>query len=156
MPATELGHIISPLFRFSGLFLGPFYTKKVKMWISTVFYTVTCLQIGVYKKLFSLSIVVFVEPTSSKLIVMLKGKSKWHKQPSNIHITALRFLKPLKNIVACLFTLLLYWLGMIPFSGLSRFSGPFDVDGPSSLNRDTTVLGISLTFAKITGNIMFA
>ena len=25
MPATELGHIISPLFRFSGLFFGPFY-----------------------------------------------------------------------------------------------------------------------------------
>ena len=29
---------------------------------------------------------------------------------------------------------------MIPFSGLSRFSGLFDGDGPSPLNRDTTVL----------------
>ena len=28
MPATELGHIISPLFRFSGLFFGPFLYKK--------------------------------------------------------------------------------------------------------------------------------
>ena len=28
---------------------------------------------------------------------------------------------------------------MIPFSGLSRFSGLFDGDGPSPLNRDTTV-----------------
>ena len=110
------------------------------MWSSTVVYTVTCLQIGVHKQLFSLPIVVFVEPISFTLIVMLKGKSKCHKQPSNIHISALRILKTLENIVACLFTLLLYWLGMIPFSGLSRFSGPFDVDGPSPLNRDTTVI----------------
>ena len=29
---------------------------------------------------------------------------------------------------------------MIPFSGLSRFSGLFDGDGPSPLNRDTTVI----------------
>ena len=29
---------------------------------------------------------------------------------------------------------------MIPFSGLSRFSGLFDGDGPSPQNRDTTVL----------------
>ena len=29
---------------------------------------------------------------------------------------------------------------MIPFSGLSRFSGHFGSDGPSPLNRDTTVL----------------
>ena len=29
---------------------------------------------------------------------------------------------------------------MIPFSGLSRFSGHFGGDGPSPLNRDTTVL----------------
>ena len=28
---------------------------------------------------------------------------------------------------------------MIPFSGLSRFSGLFNGDGPSPLNRDTTV-----------------
>ena len=28
---------------------------------------------------------------------------------------------------------------MIPFSGLSRFSGHFGGDGPSPLNRDTTV-----------------
>ena len=28
---------------------------------------------------------------------------------------------------------------MIPFSGLSRFSGLFDGDGPTPLNRDTTV-----------------
>ena len=88
MPAMELGHIIGPLFRFSGLFLGPFYTKK--MWISTV-YTVTCLQIGVHKQLFSLPIVVFVEPISFILVVMLKSKSKCHKEPSNIHISTLRF-----------------------------------------------------------------
>ena len=30
--------------------------------------------------------------------------------------------------------------GMILFSGLSRFSGHFGGDGPSPLNRDTTVL----------------
>ena len=31
MPATELGRIISPLFRFSGLFFGPFlYIKRHK------------------------------------------------------------------------------------------------------------------------------
>ena len=29
---------------------------------------------------------------------------------------------------------------MIPLSGLSRFSGLFDSDGPSPLNRDTTVV----------------
>ena len=28
---------------------------------------------------------------------------------------------------------------MILFSGLSRFSEPFDIDGRSPLNRDTTV-----------------
>ena len=33
---------------------------------------------------------------------------------------------------------------MILFSGLSRFSGPFDVDGPSPLNRDTNVLFLTL------------
>ena len=32
---------------------------------------------------------------------------------------------------------------MIPFSGLSRFSGLFDGDRPSPLNRDTTVVGFS-------------
>ena len=30
-------------------------------------------------------------------------------------------------------------MSMIPFSGLSRFSGHFGCDGPSPLNRDTTV-----------------
>ena len=30
---------------------------------------------------------------------------------------------------------------MIPFSGLSRFSGLFGGDGPCPLNRDTTVVG---------------
>ena len=29
---------------------------------------------------------------------------------------------------------------MIPFSGLSRFSGHFGCDGPSPVNRDTTVV----------------
>ena len=52
-------------------------------------------------------------------------------------------------LVACLLILLLYKLlihfnvhhiGMIPFSGLSRFSGHFGGDEPSPLNRDTTVL----------------
>ena len=54
-------------------------------------------------------------------------------------------------LVACLLILLLYKLlihfnvhvhqiGMIPFSGLSRFSGHFGGDGPSPLNRDTTVV----------------
>ena len=33
---------------------------------------------------------------------------------------------------------------MIPFSGLSRFSGHFGGDGPSPLNRDTTVIIISV------------
>ena len=33
---------------------------------------------------------------------------------------------------------------MIPFSGLSRFSGHFGGDGPSPLNRDTTVLTMLL------------
>ena len=53
-------------------------------------------------------------------------------------------------LVACLLILLLYKLlihfnvhvhqiRMIPFSGLSRFSGHFGGDGPSPLNRDTTV-----------------
>ena len=32
--------------------------------------------------------------------------------------------------------------GMIPFSGLSRFSGHFVADGPSPLNRDTTVAAL--------------
>ena len=56
----------------------------------------------------------------------------------------------LNILVACLFILLLYkiWIlfsvnvhqiGMIPFSVLSRFSGHFGGDGPSLLNRDTTV-----------------
>ena len=121
------------------------------MWISTV----VCLQIGVYKQLLSLPILI-VEPVSSTLIVMLKGKSKCHKQPSNIHITsALRFLKTLKNIVACLFTLLLYWLGMVPFSGLSRFSGHFGCDGPSPLNRDTTVLLSEAKQPLACGDILF-
>ena len=55
------------------------------------------------------------------------------------------------SLVACLLILLLYKLlihfnvhvhqsGMIPFSGLSRFSGHFGGDGPSPLNRDTTVV----------------
>ena len=58
-------------------------------------------------------------------------------------------------LVACLLILLLYKLlihfnvhvhqsGMIPFSGLSRFSGHFGGDGPSPLNRDTTVFPQSL------------
>ena len=37
---------------------------------------------------------------------------------------------------------------MIPFSGLSRFSGPFDVDGPSPLNRDITVPNLSYYHAQ--------
>ena len=56
-------------------------------------------------------------------------------------------------LVACLFILLLYkililfsvhvhQIGMIPFSGLSRFSGHFGADGQSPLNRDTTVYQI--------------
>ena len=36
--------------------------------------------------------------------------------------------------------------GMIPFSGLSRFSGLFDGDGPSPLNRDTTVYAQKYVF----------
>ena len=32
---------------------------------------------------------------------------------------------------------------MIQFSGLSRFSGLFDGDGPNPLNRNTTVLNSS-------------
>ena len=58
-------------------------------------------------------------------------------------------------LVACLLILLLYKLlihfnvhvhqiGMIPFSGLSRFSGHFGGDGPSPLNRDTTVYEIQI------------
>ena len=35
---------------------------------------------------------------------------------------------------------------MIPFSGLSRFSGLFDGDGPSPLNRDTTVYAQKYVF----------
>ena len=34
---------------------------------------------------------------------------------------------------------------MIPFSGLSRFSGHFGGDGPSPLNRDTTVFSHTLS-----------
>ena len=41
MPATELGHIISPLFRFSGLFFGPFlYIKRHKK----VEFFIACIQ----------------------------------------------------------------------------------------------------------------
>ena len=40
---------------------------------------------------------------------------------------------------------------MIPFSGLSRFSGLFDGDEPSQLNRNTTVLRI-LGFKEKQGN----
>ena len=60
-------------------------------------------------------------------------------------------------LVACLLILLLYKLlihfnvhvhqiGMIPFSGLSRFSGHFGGDGPSPLNRDTTVFCLLLIY----------
>ena len=35
---------------------------------------------------------------------------------------------------------------MIPFSGLSRFSGHFGGDGPSPLNRDTTVVVLTNSF----------
>ena len=55
-------------------------------------------------------------------------------------------------LVACLLILLLYQLlihfnvhvhqiGMIPFSGLSLFSGHFSGYEPSPLNRNTTVQG---------------
>ena len=37
--------------------------------------------------------------------------------------------------------------GMILFSGLSRFSGHFGGDGPSPLNRDTTVMILLLPIA---------
>ena len=40
-----------------------------------------------------------------------------------------------------LFNAHVHQIGTIPFSGLSRFSGHFGGDGPSPLNRDTTVLG---------------
>ena len=60
-------------------------------------------------------------------------------------------------LVACLLILLLYKLlihfnvhvhqsGMIPFSGLSRFSGRFGGDGPGPLNRDTTVQSLIMFF----------
>ena len=42
---------------------------------------------------------------------------------------------------------------MIPFSGLSRFSGLFDGDGPSPLNRDTTVYFCTLVKEKNIKNI---
>ena len=46
-----------------------------------------------------------------------------------------------EDIVACVYTVsLVKREGMIPFSGLSQFSGLFNVDGPSPLNRDTTVI----------------
>ena len=46
-----------------------------------------------------------------------------------------------EDIVACIYTpSVVKREGMIPFSGLSRFSGLFDGDGPSPLNRDTTVV----------------
>ena len=47
----------------------------------------------------------------------------------------------MEDIIACVYNVtLVKRKGMIPFSGLSRFSGLFDGDGPSPLNRDTTVL----------------
>ena len=41
---------------------------------------------------------------------------------------------------------------MIPFSGLSRFSGHFGGDGPSPLNRDTTV--VSWRFEITTSDLL--
>ena len=46
----------------------------------------------------------------------------------------------MEDIVVCVYNVtLVKRKGMIPFSGLSRSSGLFDGDGPSPLNRDTTV-----------------
>ena len=44
------------------------------------------------------------------------------------------------NKILILFSFQVHQIGMIPFSGLSRFSGHFGGDGPSPLNRDTTVV----------------
>ena len=44
---------------------------------------------------------------------------------------------------------------MIPFSGLLRFSGLFVGDGPSPLNRDTTVLLLAIHL-KVLGNNLLA
>ena len=48
------------------------------------------------------------------------------------------------NKILILFSFQVHQIGMIPFSGLSRFSGHFGGDGPSPLNRDTTVFGFSI------------
>ena len=46
------------------------------------------------------------------------------------------------NKILVLFSFQVHQIEMIPFSGLSRFSGHFGGDRPSPLNRDTTVIGL--------------
>ena len=91
-------------------------TKKIKKGLKTLLYVTLLLANSINISVYGIGSRILVDILVACLLILLLYKLLIH---FNVHV---------------------HQIGMIPFSGLSRFSGHFGGDGPSPLNRDTTVL----------------